>query len=349
VRLAFLIPALGLLAGCLTGAPVRAQEGGNAHEAALAAIVPGDGRMLHGVYPGGRTGEEDDITPADVAAYEKATGARANWIMFSHNWFHGRAFPEATARWIAARGAIPYIRLMLRSDADEDHREPLYTLRAIATGRFDADLQAWGRAAARFGAPIICEYGTEMNGRWFPWNGLWNGRRKGPARFRAAYRHIISVMRKAGAHNILWVFHVNDEDAPKRKWNRFEAYYPGDAFIDILGVSIYSALSPHENWRKAFTRSLPPVMARFAAMAPAKPVIVAEMGTDVHNRHENAARWASDALAMIYSGRWKALKGWAWWNETWENDDNPAHDADLRVQSDPALAAALRKYLTTRK
>ncbi len=210
-------------------------------------------------------------------------------------------------------------------------------------------MRAWGREAARFGAPIICEYGTEMNGRWFPWNGHWNGRRKGPARFRAAYRHIISVMRQAGARNILWVFHVNDEDDPKRKWNRFEAYYPGDAFIDILGVSIYSALSPRENWRKAFTTSLPRVMARFAAMAPGKPVIVAEMGTDVHNRHESAARWAADALAMIHSGRWKALKGWSWWNETWENDDNPAHDTDLRVQSDPALAAVLRAYIATRE
>ncbi len=349
-----------LLLACIMPFTARAQGSARAHAAqqaqgperprlslppALARILPPPGRLLQGVYPGGRSGEEDDITPADVDAWERATGRKPDWIVFSHNWYRSSVFPAATARWIRARGAIPWIRLMLRSDAREDHAEPRFTLRAIATGRFDTALRAWGRAAARFGTPIFCEYGTEMNGRWFPWNAVWNGRRRGPARFIAAWRHIVDVVRGAGARNVIWVFHVNHEDDPERPWNRFEAYYPGDARVDVLAVSIYSALSPRERTHVDFASALSGVMERFARMAPDKPVIVAEMGTDVHNPAENAALWARQACAALAARRKSRLIGFAWWNETWPNDDDPAHDTDLRVQSSAALARALHQCL----
>ncbi len=315
------------------------------HDQALRQITPSAGRVMTGTFPGGKSGDEDDITPADVDSLEKTIGRKVSWVMFSNNWFRSPRFPAKTAGWIRARGAIPYIRLMLRSDTREDHREPRYTLRAIAAGRFDNALRAWGRAAARFGTPIICEYGTEMNGRWFPWNGVWNGGRRGPARFARAYRHIIDVIRGQGASNVIWVFHVNHEDDPPRRWNRFEAYYPGDAYIDWLGVSIYSALDPRQRERTDFAASLTRNMKRFSRMAPGKPVIIAEMGSDVRNRHENAARWADGALKLILSGRWKSLIGFAWWNERWPNGDNPANDTDLRIQDSAPLRDVFRKHM----
>ena len=30
--------------------------------------------------------------------------------------------------------------------------------------------------------------------------------------------------------------------------------------------------------------------------------------------------------------------GFSWWNERWENDNKPAHDTNMRVQDNPALA-----------
>jgi len=53
--------------------------------------------------------------------------------------------------------------------------------------RFDAE-------AKKFGAPVLVEWGTEPNGKWFSWNGKWNGGAKeGPARYIAAWRHIVDV------------------------------------------------------------------------------------------------------------------------------------------------------------
>ena len=43
--------------------------------------------------------------------------------------------------------SIPYIRLMLRSSAEQDAAEPVYTLEAINDGEFEADLRLWCTAA----------------------------------------------------------------------------------------------------------------------------------------------------------------------------------------------------------
>ena len=81
---------------------------------------PPKGQLYHGVYPGGKTGEEDDLTLQDLATYETAVGAKAAWVYFSNNWYRSRKFPKATAEWIRQSGAVPFIRLMLRTSAAED-------------------------------------------------------------------------------------------------------------------------------------------------------------------------------------------------------------------------------------
>ncbi len=170
---------------------------------------PPAGKLYHGVYPGGQSGEEDDITRADVQSYVDTVGQDVAWVYFSHNWYKSRAFPRATAEMIRNAGAVPFIRLMLRSSAEQNVAEPLFTLDAIIAGEFEADLDAWGVAAREFGTPLLVEWGTECNGEWFPWNGAWNGADAtdgfgdpdtpdGPERFVAAYRHIAARIR-AGA------------------------------------------------------------------------------------------------------------------------------------------------------
>ncbi|HNW91650.1 MAG TPA: glycosyl hydrolase [bacterium] len=312
-------------------------------------------QLSHGIYPGGVTGEEDDCTESDVAAYEQHAGHHAAWVYFSHNWYRDRAFPRATVQWLRARGSVPYIRLMLRSDADEDHAEPLFTLARIIAGNFDADLQAWAIAARDSGGPLLVEFGTEMNGGWFPWNGRWQGGGTtggygdphlpdGPEQFRDAYRHIIACCRKAGARNIYWVFHVNAEDDPAADWNRFEQYYPGEAWIDLLGVSVYGAQTPQDEACPPFAPRFAAAYARLTALAPALPVLLAEFGTAQRQPGEQEA-WAAAALAEITSGRYPRLAGFAWWNERWENDDDPAHDTTMRLQDNPALARVFRQHL----
>ncbi len=323
---------------------------------------PPAGKLYHGVYPGGATGEEDDITPADLNDYEEASGQPVAWVYFSHNWFAGREFPSHTVGWIHGVGAAPYIRLMLRSSADQSkvHRERRYLLRRILAGDWDAALRRWFRAARESGVPLIVEYGTECNGEWFPWNARWNGgastsgfgdptRYDGPERFVAAFRRLVALSRDEGAHNITWVFHVDWEDVPDVAWNRLEDYYPGNDVVDWVALSAYGPQTPLHRDFVHFRREVDSVYWRLQSVAPGKPVIVAEFGATGGNPLITAKAWTRRALRDLLRPRWPEIIAFSWWNERWENDDDPAHDTTMRLQDLRGLRRMFRRKLRAAK
>lgn len=318
--------------------------------------LPPGGKLYHGVYPGGVTGEESDLTLDDLRSYEEAAGKSVFWVYFSHNWYEGREFPLETAKWIRDAGSIPYIRLMLRSSAEHGIAEPLFSLQAILDGNFDADFHNWCTSARDFATPLLVEYGTEVNGEWFSWNGVWNGAGKttgygdpskpdGPERFQDAYRHIIQICRNEGAENITWVFHINASDNPDEEWNAFENYYPGEEWIDWIGISNYGVQTPQDDYWEEFRVGMDAVFSRIDALTADKPIFVAEFGVAKNNPLGDQAAWARSALSDITTFRWPRLIGFSWWNERWQNDDNPNHDTTMRLQDNPELAAVFQELV----
>jgi beta-mannanase len=207
----------------------------------------------------------------------------------------------------------------------------------------------------------MVEYGTEVNGEWFGWNGKFHGggtkdgfgdpgKADGPERFIAAYRHIISTMRSSGGTNITWVFHLDASQSPESAWNRFENYYPGADYVQWIGVSCYGPQKPTDRRDEfmGFREKLDPVYARIVKMAPEKPILVAEFGCTSGNPHIKSGDWAQPALRDILSGRWPNVRGFSWWNEKWENDDNPVHNTTMRVQDNPALGKVFFQALNQR-
>ncbi len=318
--------------------------------------LPPQGYLYAGVFPGGVSGEEDDIDVEELRSYEQAVGKPAAWVYFSNNWYRSRSFPLETASWIREAGSLPFIRLMLRPAPWEDATGQPFTLQKIIDGNYDQDFHSWCASARSFGTPLLAEYGTEVNGRWFPWNGLWNGGGRtdgygnpnqpdGPERFQDAYRHIIRICRQEGAQNIIWVFHVNAGDNPEVDWNRLENYYPGDPWIDWLGVSDYGAQTPLDEEWDSFRSGMDQVYPRLAALAPDKPIVLLEFGVTKNNPLGDQALWARQALTDITSFRYPRLIGFSWWNEGWQNDDDPAHDTTMRLQDNPELAAVFQQLV----
>lgn len=322
----------------------------------ISITLPPKNNLYHGVYPGGKTGDEDDLTLEDLSSYESAVGKTAVWVYFSNNWYHGREFPMETATWIRDAGSIPYIRLMLRSSLKHDGNEPVFKLQNIIDGHFDNDLHAWCKLARDFGTALLVEYGTEVNSDSFAWSGISNGagatdeygdpaQPDGPERFKDAYRHIIQICRDEGANNITWVFHILGESHPEDDWNKMEFYYPGDDWIDWIGVSIYGTHTPQNSYFSIFSIVMDAIYPRIVELAPQKPIIIAEFGTAKNNPLADQTQWARDALTQITSQRYPNLIGFSWWNEWWQNDDDPAHDTTMRVQDNPELADVFQEFV----
>jgi hypothetical protein len=309
----------------------------------------------HGVFPGGAFGISEDATPEHLDAYEKAVGKKVDMVTISNEWGISCNFPEKTVKWILKRGSKPYIRLMIRTTDDTSKQEKLFTLQNIIDGKFDVSLRSWGTAAKKIKEPLIVEYGVECNNTCFPWSGIHNGGEKkdgfgdkniadGPERFISAYRHIINQVRAGGADNITWVFHVDAYDDPEEDWNRFENYYPGNEWVDWIGLSIYGAQTPQQTGAEQFTAVMDRVYPRIVKLTE-KPVVISEFGTVKNNVEINQAEWAEKALKNILGNRWPRVIGFSWWSSKWQNDDNNEHDSDMIVAGNALLSGIFNKIL----
>ncbi len=322
-----------------------------------AVLAPEPGKLYHGVFPfSGADDEESEITPESLDSYEQAAGRKVAWVYFSDDWYIDRDFPLDRADWIRERGSVPFIRLMLRSSSEQDIAEPLYTMDNIIAGDFDADLHAWFASAREYASPLIMEFGTEVNGNWFSWNGEWNGGGEtggygddaypdGPERFRDAYRHIVDIAGQEGAENITWVFHFDCCGLPEEEWNAPAMYYPGDQYIDWLGLSVYGLTEPFNDEIYPFEELMNEGYAIAAALSADKPIVICEFGVTDGNSGVDQAQWAEEALTLMLSSRWPRLIGFSWWNENWEIDDDPDHDSRLMLQDNPELSRVFQRLV----
>jgi hypothetical protein len=233
---------------------------------------------------------EDTVTTARIEDFERLAGRPLAWVYFSNNWVEDIKFPREAAMIIHECGRLPFIRMMPRSTYEQGP-DTIYRLQRIIDGDFDDALKKWARDAKAIGFPLMVEFGVEANGNWFPWSGVFNGgdtlasygdpqKADGPERFSDAYKHIIDLFRGEGVANITWVFHVNSENFPGEGWNNMAAYYPGDSYIDWIGVSAYGALTPREarqDWM-SFTDIMDDCYSEFAAISSSKPLAILEFG-----------------------------------------------------------------------
>ncbi len=247
---------------------------------------PPHGSIYHAANPD-FGGSEDKVISQSIKNFETLAKKKIVWAYFSNNWYDAIKFPLSEVNTIHKSGKIPFIRLMPRSDFKENGPDPLYTLQKIIDGEFDKALSEWAIDAKNAGIPLLIEFGTEVNGDWFPWNGSYNGggttdlygdRKKadGPECFRDAYRHIITIFRHNKVDNITWFFHVNALSYPEDSWNEIEQYYPGDTYIDWLGISVYGPQTKEDTY-DSFTDIMDKVYPQLTQISK-KPIAILEWG-----------------------------------------------------------------------
>jgi hypothetical protein len=174
---------------------------------------------------------------------------------------------EFEAAW--ARGYVPFVNLWIHRTSAE-----------INSGVSDGAIREWARQFAiwtnggqkrAFLAPL-----QEMNGPWVDYFG-------DPPGFIAAYRRIRQIFlqelsaRGLPNNTISWVFAPNGWSAPG---NEFEHYYPGRDVVDIVSFSSYNYGAcagdfDFVHW-ETFDVMLKPYLDRMRAMAPSKPLFIAE-------------------------------------------------------------------------
>jgi hypothetical protein len=177
-------------------------------------------------------------------------------------WGQGAGWGSSFARLFPTMGDVPMLGLNTRTGSTE-----AITPAQIAAGKGDDYLVALNAAIGAFGQPIYIRPFGEMNGHWNAYCAFTKSGRAKPghstAQFKQAFARVYIIvhggtaaevdakLRKLGMPPLGKDLAVNAFPTTKVIWNpqgygspdipgnTAQAYYPGDAYVDVVGNDLY--------------------------------------------------------------------------------------------------------------
>ncbi|MFC1584683.1 glycoside hydrolase family 26 protein [Fibrobacterota bacterium] len=210
-------------------------------------------------------------------------------------------------------------------------------LMEIAEGKWDGYFLSLAEEMRKFGGEIYYRFGYEMNGDWFPW-----GRQ--PEHFKLAWKHVWELFREAEADRVVWVFSPSVLYGDLTLHQGLYEYYPGDAYVDVVGVDGYNfgSMITYHDWksvREVFHETITGLKSRY----PHKPLWICEVGSAPNEMW--AGRSKSEWLHrfLTYYNTESRIENFIWFNE----DKAYNGEANWRLDSDQATLAKFRQWLGT--
>ncbi|AGL18386.1 glycoside hydrolase family 26 protein [Actinoplanes sp. N902-109] len=192
----------------------------------------------------------------------------------------------------------------------------------IIDGSRDALLARGARRLKSLKRPVLLRWGWEMNGDWYNWGAARNG--NNPDGFIESWKRVHGVFADEGADNVAWVWSPNWNSSPVADWNTYAALYPGDKYVDWVGVSGYNL--HHETPATLFD----PI---YNAYGTHKPIMITEVGA-VDYGGRTKADWIT-LFAQWVAAR-PAVGGVVWF----DTDTHPGYDERWRIDTNPQSLAA---------
>ena len=277
---------------------------------------------------------------SDPAAIKAAAGSTAaevgrhvDVINVYKAWVWNTGLPTTEMAAIVRSGAVPEITWEPWNPNDGSGPTK-FSLRSIVDGEWDGYIRRWATAAAAWNGPLYLRFAHEMNGTWYPW--AIDVGANSPELYVAAYRHVHRIFQAAKAGNVQWVWspHV----MPDLDVTRLRRAYPGDAFVDVIGLDGYVGRQPDSpnGWNPP-DELFGPLVGAVADIAPGRPVWINETGCNV-----GSSRRAACTAAIIDWVKTTSISAIIWF----DLDDNAGHDYRLAPDAETAASArtALRSW-----
>jgi len=280
---------------------------------------------------------DDSGTPM---SFYNGFGKNPSMAMMFNGWEAegSKSFPVQFCQNAFAGGYVPHVTW-----------EPKMGMTELMSGKYDEDIKQYGQSIASLGKPIVLRFAHEFNGDWYPWSIL-NDQLVPAATYVQAFRYVHGKIREAGGTNAYWVWAPNNENGAKNP-QTLEAYYPGDAYVDLIGMDGYN-FGTSQAWSKwqSFSEVFGGLYDWIIQTHPNKPVFISEMGTSSTGGDKNA--WITDMFAQLET-RFSKIKSIVWFNINKETDwrftetqgSIDAFKAGLnnaRVLSDPTFGGIIR-------
>ncbi|HWR41434.1 MAG TPA: glycosyl hydrolase, partial [Patescibacteria group bacterium] len=189
--------------------------------------------------------------------------------------------------------------------AEGDNNGIIY---AILDGQYDTYLNEYAQKLKEFHHPVLFRLNNEMNGDWCKYSSYYAS--KDTELYKALWRYFHKVFDDNGVDNLIWVWNPHDLSFPDFRWNHGLMYYPGDEYVDVVGLTGYNTGTyfPGEKWR-SFTEAYQPVYDQYTR-AFTKPLMITEFGSSSVGGDKTA--WIQDMFRQI--PHYPAIKAAIWWS-----------------------------------
>ncbi len=250
----------------------------------------------------------------DILKFGKDYGKKPYLVMVFTDW--DRFVDEETIKDIYSAGCVPFITW---EPWKANEKQPI-DYEGLLNGEYDSYIMDFAERLKGDGNPVFMRFAHEMNGNWYPWAGTVIGAEK----YIAIYRHVKDIFDKAAADNVKWVFSVNWEDVPSVEGNHFMLYYPGDKYVDYVGIDGYNwgDTQPWSRWmsfKEMFGKICGEVVSETG-----KPVIISEFSSA--DSGGDKALWIKEAMTDIKNR--KNIKAFVLFNVDKEADWSFAPGSD---------------------
>lgn len=206
-----------------------------------------------------------------IKSFEKTMSSKPASVM----WYldYSSDFPASECENVSKYGAIPHIVWEPWIWGEENKIK----LDNIINGEWDTYIEKWAKSAKLYGKPVLVRWGHEFNIEKYPWGVGNNGR--DPIKYITAYKHVHDIFNKVGAANVKWIWCFNNYPNPDEEWNNYELAYPGENYVDWIGIDGYNwgTTQTWSGWQ-SFKDLFRDQIRETSKKHPTKPVMIAEFG-----------------------------------------------------------------------
>jgi len=240
-------------------------------------------------------------TPSVIDDFNALVSSPTRLVMWYENWDSG--FSSTRFEAAHSRGATPMVTW-----------EPWNrSLSGMASGQYDAYIRAQAQTTAAYGKRVYIRPMHEMNGDWYPWSVGVNG--DTAATYVSAWRRIHTIFDQEGATNVRWVWSPNVD----LKFSELPAMYPGDAFVDVIGMDGYN-WGPTQGWSS--WQSMGQVFKRtydsIGAWNATKPMMLAETAST--ETGGDKAAWIKNGYLNDIPTSLPRVRSVVWFHQNKEQD-----------------------------
>ncbi|MBR2013388.1 MAG: S-layer homology domain-containing protein [Clostridia bacterium] len=234
------------------------------------------------------------------------------------------------------------LQLSIQPDNAKNGGNILYE---ILQGMWDDVLDVYLQKIQDFGHPVMIRLMNEMNGNWCVYSGVFSS--NDPQIYKEAYRYIYRRFEDAGVDNVLWIWNPGGISYPTVDWNHTLMYYPGDEYVDIVGLTEFNTgtyyASVGETWRD-FTTLYQDLYTQYCDWFEHPLMLTgfacAEMGGDKR-------AWTEDMFQKI--GNYDRAKVLVWWDSVdYDMNDPQIIARDYRIRGENVdIFDLFMKYIGT--